>query len=102
MTENHSHEPHAGPDVKIYMIIFGALCIFTLISFAVNAIVGQNHTSAAIILGVAVCKATLVAMIFMHLKWDWGRVYFMIIPAMILGTMLVIVLLPDIALAWLN
>ena len=32
--------------------------------------------------------------------FDWKRFYFMIIPVMVLGTMLVIVLLPDIVLAW--
>jgi hypothetical protein len=36
----------------------------------------------------------------MHLKWDWGRLYFMIIPAMILAPMLVFALLPDIVLYW--
>jgi caa(3)-type oxidase subunit IV len=53
-----------------------------------------------LILGVAICKAVLVAMFFMHLKFDWARLYFMIIPVMILGTMMVVVLLPDIVLAW--
>jgi hypothetical protein len=35
----------------------------------------------------------------MHLLFDWKRVYIMIIPAMILGPMLMIVLLPDIVLS---
>ena len=38
----------------------------------------------------------------MHLKFDWGRLYFLIIPALVLATLLVIVLLPDIVLAWHN
>jgi caa(3)-type oxidase subunit IV len=103
MTDSHAHsaEGHAGPTVNAYLIVFGALAVFTLISFAVNAVLGRNFTSFAIILGVAVCKAVLVAMIFMHLKWDWGRLFFMIIPVLILGTMMIIVLLPDIVLSWL-
>jgi hypothetical protein len=36
----------------------------------------------------------------MHLLLDWKRLYFMIIPVMIMGTMMLIVLLPDIVLAW--
>jgi cytochrome c oxidase subunit 4 len=56
--------------------------------------------SFALILGVAVVKATLVGMYFMHLKLDWGRLYFLIVPAFILGTMMMIVLMPDIVLGW--
>jgi hypothetical protein len=36
----------------------------------------------------------------MHLILDWKRVYFLIVPALVLGPMLVIVLLPDIVLGW--
>jgi cytochrome c oxidase subunit 4 len=107
MTDSQSHGTaghHGGPAVNAYLIIFGALVIFTLISFVVNSFVRAGHLTAAVgfalILGVAVCKATLVGMWFMHLKWDWGRVFFMIIPVLILGTMMVIVLLPDIVLVW--
>src|SRR5262245_49660573 len=94
------HAAH-GPDFRLYMIIFAVLSVFTALSFLVNVIFGQgNHTGAAIILLIAVCKATLVGMIFMHLKWDWGKVYFLIIIAFILGTMMMMVLLPDTVLDW--
>src|SRR5687767_11049021 len=80
-----------------YMAVFAALCVFTAVSFIVNAIFGAgNLTGAAIIMGVAVVKATLVAMYFMHLAFDWKKLYFIIIPLMILTVMMVIVLLPDI------
>jgi cytochrome c oxidase subunit IV len=83
------------------MVIFGALSVFTAISFLVNHIFGLgSYTGASIILIVAVCKAALVGAIFMHLKWDWSRVYFIIVPISILATMMMIVLLPDIVLAW--
>jgi hypothetical protein len=36
----------------------------------------------------------------MHLKWDWGRLYFLIIPVFILGAMMMMVLLPDLVFAW--
>jgi cytochrome c oxidase subunit 4 len=49
---------------------------------------------------VAVVKATLVGMFFMHLKYEWAKLYFMIIPVFILGTMMMIVLMPDIVVAW--
>jgi caa(3)-type oxidase subunit IV len=107
VTDSHavSSHGHAGANVNGYLIIFGALAIFTLLSFLVNFAVRSEHFTATVgfilIMGVAVCKAVLVAMFFMHLKWDWGRLFFMIIPVLILGTMMIIVLLPDIVLSWL-
>src|SRR5947209_5784215 len=101
-TEPVAHEHESG--VRAYLVIFGALIVFTSLSFVVNAAVRsgsmESHTGFALILGVAVCKAVLVGIFFMHLRFDWGRLYFLIIPVLILGTMMLIVLLPDIVLAW--
>jgi caa(3)-type oxidase subunit IV len=99
MTDSHEHGHH-GPNVRAYLMVFAALAFCTFLSFVVNAILGQNLGSAGIIMVVAVIKATLVAMIFMHLKWDWSRLYFLIIPAFILGTMMMFVLMPDVVFAW--
>jgi len=104
--EPQNPDAHNGPLVKLYLVIFAALAIFTLVSFVANYAAHREQgwltttQSFVIILGVAIIKAVLVAMFFMHLKFDWGRVYFMIVPVLFLGTMLVIVLLPDIVLAW--
>jgi caa(3)-type oxidase subunit IV len=101
MAESHGAEGHhSDSGVTVYLVIFAALAVFTAVSFLVNQLVPSKTAQFVIILGVAVCKAVLVAMFFMHLKWDWGRLYFMIFPVLILGTMMVIVLLPDIVLAW--
>jgi caa(3)-type oxidase subunit IV len=106
MTDSHSEEAHHGPNVKAYLVIFVCLAVFTLVSFVANYAAAKEQEwitpgiSFVIILGVAVVKAILVAMFFMHLKWDWGRVFFMIVPVLVLGTMMMIVLLPDIVLAW--
>jgi cytochrome c oxidase subunit 4 len=96
-------EQHAGPTFAVYMVIFAVLSVCTAISFIVN---GMEHwvglevlLGAAIILVVAVIKATLVAMYFMHLKWDWGKIFFLMIPVIILTIMMVVVLLPDIVLS---
>jgi cytochrome c oxidase subunit 4 len=86
--------------VQAYLVVFGALSVFTAISFVVNATVGRNMTGLVIILGVAVCKAALVGAYFMHLVVDWKKLYYLIFPAFILGAMMITVLLPDIVLAW--
>ncbi len=98
--EHHAMSPQP------YLVVFAALCVFTAVSFFVNYFVRENHISVAtgfaIILGVAVVKAVLVATYFMHLKWDWGKLYFLIIPAFILAPMSLFALLPDIVLYWKN
>jgi cytochrome c oxidase subunit 4 len=104
MTDTHASGEHHGPGFKAYMVVASALTVFTVVSFVVNYFVRhQSLTSTAgftIILSVAVCKATLVGLYFMHLILDWGKVFYFIIPAFILGAMMMIVLLPDIVLAW--
>jgi caa(3)-type oxidase subunit IV len=97
MADDHAH---AGPNFKAYMMIFYILCVCTALSFVVNFFLGHGHTSAAIIMAVAVVKATLVATIFMHLKWDFSKVYCIIVPVCIVTLMMVIILSIDQTLAW--
>src|SRR5215469_3387436 len=105
-TTGHATTDDAAHDlrVKAYFTVFIALSIFTAISFLANEAVRQGwigvHTSFAIIIGVAVIKAFLVGLIFMHLNFDWGKVYFIIVPIFILGVMMMLVLMPDIVIAW--
>jgi cytochrome c oxidase subunit 4 len=96
--------PHHGPGVKAYLVIFTALALFTLVSFVANYAARHDtishFQSFVIILGVAIVKAGLVGAYFMHLVVDWRRLYYLLVPAFILGTMMMIVLMPDIVLAW--
>jgi caa(3)-type oxidase subunit IV len=100
-----AHDDHEST-VRAYIIVFVALAFFTLASFLANFLAAPEHPwisktfSFIIILGVAVAKAGLVGWIFMHLKFDWRKLYFMIVPAFILGTMMMMVFLPDMVLAW--
>ena len=104
MTDTHGHGGHAGPSFGAYMVVAVALAIFTTVSFVVNGFVRDKviepHVGFTIILGVAVCKALLVGAFFMHLRWEWGKLYYMIVPAFILGTMMMMVLLPDAVISW--
>ena len=77
-----------GPSLRSYYVIFGALCVFTAVSFLVNWALGiGNHTGMAIIMVVAICKATLVGMFFMHLKYEWMKLYFLILVALIFASL---------------
>ncbi len=107
MTETgHATTHDAAHDlrVKAYFTVFIALSVFTAISFIANEAVRQGWisvtTSVTIIMVVAVIKAFLVGLIFMHLNFDWSRVYFIIVPIFILGVMMMMVLMPDIVIPW--
>jgi cytochrome c oxidase subunit 4 len=104
MTETPDSHAHHGPTVQTYLVIGGALGVFTIVSFVVNHFVTAGSLTPGmgffLILGVAVIKALLVAAYFMHLKYDWMKVGFLIVPALILGVMMMLVLLPDTVLAW--
>lgn len=96
----HAEHAHAGPTFQTYMFVFYALMVCTALSFVVNWMLGQNLRSATIILVVAVIKASLVAAIFMHLKFDWSKLYCIILPVCVVTVMMVIILSIDTALAW--
>jgi caa(3)-type oxidase subunit IV len=107
MADSHTPEHtehHEGLNVRSYLVVFVALTIFTAISFVVNSSVRSGSLTPTagftIILSVAVIKAVLVGMYFMHLVLDWGRFYFLIFPTFILGAMMIVVFLPDMVISW--
>ncbi len=102
MTETHDRDR----EFKAYIIVFALLSVFTAVSFVANYFEHEPHrlisphTGLAIIMGVAFIKALCVAFIFMHLKKDWGKVFFIVVPVVVMGLVMMIVLLPDMVLAW--
>lgn len=105
MAEAHTAAEHHGPTAQTYTVIFVALCVFTTVSFGINFALHDPAQpgymfGVAVIVIAAVCKAFLVGLIFMHLRYDWDLLYFLIVPSLILGVMMMIVLMPDIVLAW--
>ena len=101
MSENHEH---AGPTFGAYIGVFVALCICTALSFVFNEMARHDMmshmSSVGAIVVVAIIKALLVAAIFMHLKFDWGKVYCIILPVCVVTVMMVIILSIDTTLAW--
>ena len=74
MTEPTAHttgghdEPHAVP-VRLLFAVFMALLLFTFLTVAVTW-VDLGSLNLWIALAVAVIKAALVCLYFMHLRWD--------------------------------
>ncbi len=97
MADTHGQGDHGHGNVfRQYMIVAGALAVCTAASFVVNQFVANKDLAFVLILLVACLKAALVGYIFMHLKWDWSLLYFLIVPVSILGVMMMVVLLPDV------
>ena len=100
ISTDHPHEAHISD--KTFFKVFVFLFIFTAVSFITNQVFGRTAAVVAfiIIMSVAVVKAALVVMFFMHLKIDWRKVVVFVAPTLILAPLIVIVLWPDIVLAW--
>jgi cytochrome c oxidase subunit 4 len=104
-THGDGHGGHGnghGDLFGVYMTVAIILGVCTAASFAFNYLAHPDvktltvFTAFLLILLVAILKASLVGWYFMHLKWDWKLLYFLIIPAFIMGAMMMVVLMPDI------
>lgn len=76
---------HVVP-VRIYLAVFVALMVFTAITVAA-AFVDLGALNNVVMLGIAVAKATLVVMFFMHVRYStrlipvvvFGGVFFLLV-----------------------
>jgi cytochrome c oxidase subunit IV len=99
MTEAHSthdQQEHAESHAP-YMKVFWVLLVFTILEYAYATWFPVGF--AMLVLGLmvmAVTKATLVGMYFMHLKFEGKWVYFLLVPAGILACVFIFALYPDI------
>src|SRR4051794_124800 len=65
----HGEVHHHAVPLWLLFAVFGALLFFTVLTVGVTYVdLGEFNIWLA--LGVAVVKATLVALYFMHLRWD--------------------------------
>jgi len=65
---DHTHV-HGGP--KLYALVLAALLVLTAITVAASRInFGSNMTNVIIAMLIASVKGSLVALFFMHLRWD--------------------------------
>ena len=66
----HAHgEPHVLP-LSVYFTVFGALLCLTVLTYLVSFAGLPGGLSIGVAMLVAIAKATLVCMFFMHLKYD--------------------------------
>ena len=83
--------------IKAYLAVFAALAILTVVTVSVT----QLHLARPLAIGIAaliaVIKVTLIALFFMHLKFERGLIYAIIFVALVLVGVLALALMPDIA-----
>jgi cytochrome c oxidase subunit 4 len=79
---------------KLYVLVFAALIVFTGLTTGVAFInLGQWNTVVA--LAIAVSKASLVVLFFMHLRWSSGLMRMVLLSAFVWFAILVALTLSD-------
>lgn len=78
----HGDEPHVLP-LSTYFAVFGALLVLTVLTVVVSVIGLPQPTAIIVAMVVALIKASLVVLWFMHLKFD-DRFYSLIFVISIL------------------
>ena len=86
-----SHAKH-GPS---YMTIFWYLAILTVVEIAVIFLPISKIAIAVMLVSLASAKAAMVALYFMHLRLEVKTLGYIALTPVLIGTLLVLVLLPD-------
>src|SRR5688500_3449196 len=85
----------AGHKHPNYMAIFWYLAILTVVEIAVIYLPVGKLTIGVLLCALAVTKAALVAMYFMHLRFETQTLGWIAVTPLAIATLLVFVLLPD-------
>jgi cytochrome c oxidase subunit 4 len=85
----------AGHKHPNYMTIFWWLAVLTVIELAVIFMPLAKVTIGVLLVGLALSKAALVAMYFMHLRFETRTLGLIAITPLAIATLLVFLLLPD-------
>jgi cytochrome c oxidase subunit 4 len=88
-----THTTHTEPN---YMAVFWWLLILTVVEIAVIYLPLTKLVIAILLIALAVSKAALVALYFMHLKFERITLGFVALSPFVLCVFLILMLLPDI------
>jgi cytochrome c oxidase subunit 4 len=87
-----SHAEHHGPS---YMAIFWYLAVLTVLEILVIFAPVPKMAIAVMLVAMASAKAALVALYFMHLRFETKTLGYIALTPIVIGALLVMVLLPD-------
>ena len=85
-------ESHKHPN---YMAIFWMLAVLTVVEIAVVFLPFGKLINGTMLCALAVTKAAMVAMYFMHLKFEARTLGLIAVTPLAIATLLVFVILPD-------
>lgn len=96
MTTTSAHPPAEGTHKQPrYMLVFAGLAVLTLIEVGV-AFLGLGRVATIIVLvGLAIWKAVLVALYYMHLRFEPPRLVLMVVAPLPLALILVLAVLTE-------
>lgn len=87
----------SGDTERPYMKVFGLLALITLAEVGVAVLPIAKVFIVIFLIALAIMKAMLVAMYYMHLKYDRRILTVIAVSPLILAALLALALLPDIA-----
>ena len=80
---------------KLYILVFAGLIVFTGLTTGV-AFVNLGKWNTVVALAIAVCKASLVVLFFMHLRWSSGLMRMVLLSAFVWFAILITLTLSDV------
>jgi cytochrome c oxidase subunit 4 len=96
--DDHGHDDHGG--LTKYFYVFIALCVLTGASFFTYSSAwpfkSQPSVGWTFMMAVSCCKALLVILFFMHVKYEANWKYVLTIPAAMMSIFLILMLVPDV------
>jgi cytochrome c oxidase subunit 4 len=92
-TDHEHHQEHAHPGGKEYLGIAVVLTVITAIEVAIFYIPAVKPVLVPILLTLSALKFALVAMFYMHLKFDHRLFSWLFVVPMILAAAVIIALL---------
>jgi cytochrome c oxidase subunit IV len=88
----HATAEHKHPN---YMNIFWVLLVLTVVELIVVFLPFGKFTNGTMLCALALAKAAIVAMYFMHLRFELRTLAMIAITPLVIATLLLFVLMPD-------
>ena len=91
--DTHARAETAHPSVGIYLIVALFLCVLTAMEITVFYVPALKAVLVPVLLILAAAKFALIAMFFMHLKYDSWELSGIFVFALAIATVLLVALL---------
>lgn len=80
---------------KLYILVFAALIVLTGLTTGV-AFINLGKWNTVVALAIAVCKASLVVLFFMHLRWSSNLLRIVVVSSLLWLAILIVLTVSDV------